>query len=218
MPLSDDEIDEIFVVSTAEACRMTGWTAQKLWRMAKAGKLSPPRRLSARRCLWRQRELEALGFKRLPPPDRYTFSRAGAARWLKVCPETVSRLVAAGTLPAQRKKGRLFFRPEDLSAAKEQRRNDERLDWEETAALLGISYVDLYTLWKRKFFIPTQTNLRKGFRRGDVLAWYAHYLETGSLTGNPVLDAKFKHIKPIIKNAIDLRSLKNLQRSEKEKA
>src|SRR4051812_13639316 len=136
MPMSPEEKDACRV-STAEACRMLGCTPQQLWRMAKSGRLSPPRRLSPRRSLWSLIELQELGGKRAQPDD-YAMTRAIAARMLRVCPETISRMVADNRLPAKRKNGRLRFRLEDILAAKERRRNYERLNWDETAALLGV--------------------------------------------------------------------------------
>ena len=65
-------VAEPFYVTTAQAVRMLGCDNQKLWRLAKAGKLSPPRRLSPRRCVWLQdNELEALGGKLQPVQDGY---------------------------------------------------------------------------------------------------------------------------------------------------
>ena len=149
-------VAEPFYVTTAQAVRMLGCDNQKLWRLMKAGKLSPPRRLSPRRCVWLQDELEALGGKLQPVLDGYFMPRARAARLLRVCRETVSRMVAAGTLPAKRKNGRLFFRPEDVKAAQDQRRNNERLDWRQTAALLGLRLGHLVDLWSCNCFIACE--------------------------------------------------------------
>jgi hypothetical protein len=175
---------------------MLGCTAQQLWRMAKSGRISAPKRLSTRRSLWSLSELLALGGKRTPP-DGFAMTRAGAARILRVCSETISRMVADGRLSAKRENGRLRFRVEDLLAAKEQRRNYERLNWDETAALLGVNVADLMELWLRGRFIRCDS--RRRFRRGDIVAWYELYQRTGSLTGGPFYDSMFRHVKPTLR-------------------
>jgi hypothetical protein len=190
--LNPERGEDVFRVSTAQACRMLNCKPNELWRLVRKGLLTPPIRHSPRRCYWLQAELETLGGKLQPVQDGYFIPRAGAARWLGVCRETVSRMVANGTLPAKRKNGRLFFRPVDLSAAKKQRHNNERLNWDQTAALLGVRVIDVAQLWRRNCFPACDT--RQRFRRGDVLAWLEHYKKTGSL--KPAHDETSRNLKP----------------------
>lgn len=196
---SEDEPPCVFRVTTAQAAAMLGWDHNKLWRLVGTGKLSAPVRLSPRHCLWAQSEIEALGGK-WQQQDRYTFSRTHAARLLGVCRETISRLVADNVLPAKRKNGRLYFRPEDLSAAKKQRTLKKRLDWLETSALVGLDWRDIRNLmWAGAF---PRHDYRQRFQRGEVLAWCERYQRTGSLTGDPSLDERFRRLKPALKQQL----------------
>src|SRR4051812_5127636 len=97
--ISEDEPPYVFRVTTAQAAAMLDCDHNTLWRLHHKGKLSAPVRLSPRLCLWVQSEIEALGGK-WQPQDRYVSSRAQAAKWLGVCRETISRLVADKVLPA----------------------------------------------------------------------------------------------------------------------
>ena len=104
-------------LSTAEAARLRGLDHKALWRLVEKGRLAKPVCLSARRCYWPRKELEALPGETVPPEDDFVRSRAQAAATLGVCPETVSRMVADGRQARPKiKNGRLYFRRKGFAA------------------------------------------------------------------------------------------------------
>ena len=159
-------------LSTAEGARLLGLDHKALWRLVEKGCLAKPVCLSARRCYWARKELEALPGKTVPPEDHFVRSRAQAAATLSVCPETVSRMAADGRLAKPKiKNGRLFFREKDLQLAIQKRFNDSRMSFAEAAELTGFNSSDIFWLMRIRRF-PQYHYPNQKFRRGDVLAWW----------------------------------------------
>jgi hypothetical protein len=79
--------------STAEAARLRGTDPKSLWRLVEKGRLSKPVCLSARRCYWARKELEALRGKTVPPEDDFVRSRAQAVKRLRTVDQDRRRRV-----------------------------------------------------------------------------------------------------------------------------
>ena len=174
------EVDPNFM-STADAAEALGLSPKQLWRLIEKGTVGRPTCPIPRRCFVPRRDVERMahesGHELSARTEDYFLTRRGAAARLRVCIETVSRMVKDGRLSEPVVKGgRWYFHAGDVTALHRKRVYEALWGMREIQAQTGLSDRQFRLLRRNKMPLQVRDLV---WHRGDIIAWWE------SINGDP---------------------------------